>query len=413
MRLNALKSNEITTLPAGEHVDGLGLYLVVKSTGGRSWMFGFTWAGKRKKLGLGSAYTVTLEQARNLALDARKLVNEGIDPRLGRQAKPEHRTSPTFLDYARTVMATKTHNMKDKSVAQWVRGVETYAKPLHRMEIASIDRRDIVACLAPLWLTIPIAANAFRARLEVIFDHAKSNYMLPDSHPNPADWAMLKHLLPRQPAAGTIRGGHKSLPYAELPAFWAQLVARDTVSSQTLQFVILTGVRTREAMQCSWDQVNLDTGRWDLPGKVMKNTLIANVPLSSDAVALLRGIKARQEQAGLDTTKGYVFPGLKRGTMQSENTLLKLIQVDLGCAVTTHGFRSTIKTWLGEKTTHDKDTQEYILHHITGDAAEQAYKRGDFWEKRQAALQDWADYVTGRQFQAPKRGRPALTVVAA
>lgn len=410
MKLNQLNQDTLNDLPAGEHADGLGLYLIVKPTGGRSWMFKFSWANAKKKMGLGSACLITLDEARSLALDARKLVNAGTNPLTARVAKPAQRSSPPFLDYAREVAKVKSHGQKQKSVAAWERAVESYGQPLHKLEVANITRADVKACLEPIWLTIPISAATFRARLETIFDHAIANGLLPDDHKNPADWSMLKHLLPKQPPVGTARGGHKSLPYQDMPVFWNRLVKFDTTSARTLRFVILTCARTKEATQLQWDQLDLEAGRWDLPAKVMKNGLKANVPLSSDAVALLRQIKAEQDLVGFDTTKGYVFRGQNHTTMQGENTMLKLIQESLGLDVTTHGFRATFKTWAGEKTNHDRDTQEYCLHHITGEAAEQAYKRGDFWDKRQACLQDWADVVCGRKSLVP--ARPALALVA-
>jgi integrase len=243
--------------------------------------------------------------------------------------------------------------------------------------------------------------------------------VLPDDHQNPADWTMLQHLLPKQPKPGSVRGSHACLPYVELPAFWERLKAFGTTSAQTLQFLILTCMRSGEVLQTRWEQLDLEeVGEWLVPASVMKNGLPANVPLSSEAIELLRGIRNAQQAAGYDTTKGLVFRGQDPSKQQGQDTMLKLLKDSLGYADTTvHGFRATFKTWAGEKTSHDRDTQEYCLHHITGDAAEQAYKRGEFWDKRQACLQDWADVVTGLTPITPvkrklQRKAPALSLVA-
>lgn len=417
MKLNRLNQTTLDTLQAGEHADGLGLYLIVKPTGGRSWMFKFTWAGEKKKMGLGSAALISLEQARSLTLDAHKLINAGSNPLVARTKKPEQRSSPRFLDYAREVIKIKSHGQSKKSAESWVRAIEIYAKSLHKMELATITKHDVQDCLTPIWLTLPPTALNVRSKLEAIFRYAIANDDLMISHDrNPAKAETLRELLPKQPAS--TGKGHTSLPYLEMPAFFSKLQALDTTSARTLEFCILTCVRTNEAVQLRWEQLDLDAGEWVIPETVMKNGLPANVPLSSDAIALLRRIQALHNQAGIDTKKGYVFRGQDPKTCQGESTLLKLLQDTLGYDVTVHGFRTTFRSWTQNQTSHDGDTLEYCLHHITGDAAEAAYKKGDMWHKRQVALQDWADAVNGRapiepnKRRAPARPAPKLELVA-
>jgi integrase len=423
MNIELLSETKLATLSYGtnaagaaidkEHNDGGGLYLVVKPSGARSWMFKFTWAGKPRKMGLGSLQLVTLAQARDLAYQARKSVAAGVNPLITRPGAPAQKSSPTFLEIATAVKAVKSHGQAEKSVEAWDRCVDHHCRGLHKREIATITRQDIIDVLEPIWMKIPIAAQGVRSKLFVIFRSAQSDGVYPEEKRNPADWELLKDKMKKQPEAGTIRGPNKHVPYAQAPEFWSKLLARNTTSSKTLQFAILTCVRTNEAMQVSWEQLDLDAGRWEIPGKVMKNGLPADVPLSSDAIALLRQMKALHEQIGWPTDKGLVFRGKDNRSMQSENTLLKLIKVDLGYDATTHGCRTTFRTWTQDKTTHDGDTLEYCLHHIKGDAAELAYKRGEMWEKRQAALQDWNDYLAGRKFQLPKVGRPTKLALVA
>jgi integrase len=425
MHIDLLKSEKLATYSHGlngagkpidkEHNDGGGLYLIVKPSGAKSWMFKFTWAGKPRKMGLGSLQLVTLQQARDLAYEARKSIAAGINPLITRPGAPTQKSSPTFLEIATEVMKVKSHGQAEKSIEAWDRCVTHHCRSLHKKEIATITRQHIIDLLEPIWLTTPIAAQGVRSKLFVIFRSAQSDEIYPQDKRNPADWELLKDKLKKQPEAGTIRGANKSVPYAQAPEFWTKLLARNTISSKTLQFCMLTCVRTNEAMQTDWNQIDLDReegARWQIPGKVMKNGLPADVPLSSDAVELLRQMKALHEQNGWSTKKGLIFRGKDNKSVQSENTLLKLIKVDLGYDATTHGCRTTFRSWTQNKTEHDEATLEYCLHHIKGDAALLAYARGDMWEKRQAALQDWNDYLAGRKFQAPKRGRPPLSLVA-
>jgi integrase len=93
-----------------------------------------------------------------------------------------------------------------------------------------------------------------------------------------------------------------------------------------------------------WSQIDWKKGRWVIPGKVMKNTLEADIPLTDTVIARLRDI----QKAEWDDK--YVFPGLKAGTTCSNNTMLKLLKADMERNATVHGFRSTFRTW-GENET--------------------------------------------------------------
>jgi integrase len=413
MKIHLLKEKDLLTLPAGEHSDGGGLVLVVKPSGARNWVFICRWAGERKKLGFGSPQPGTvrhnsLAEARQLAHDARKRISDGINPVLDRPDAPAvQRTSPTFQEFAAHIRKKVIHGMAEKSVARWDRGVNVYAAPLHDKEIATITRQDVVACLEPIWLTIPVAAKKFQSHLVDVFDRAVAAEIISDQVRNPADFALLKKLLEKQPTEGSVRGSHASMPYEDLPAFWQRLVAIETIAAKTLQLAILCCVRTGEAIQAQDNQFDLDKGKWTIPGKVMKNGKEADIAMSKEAVALVREMQTWKAQLGITTP--YLFPGADMKGEQSNNTLLKLIKKQLGVPVTTHGFRTSFRSWTQDKTAHDNETLEYCLHHIKGDTAEAAYKKGQMWEKRQAALQDWADYVAGRAL--PKR-RAKLELVA-
>ena len=131
-----------------------------------------------------------------------------------------------------------------------------------------------------------------------------------------------------------------------------------------------------------------------IPGKVMKNGLEADIPLTDTVIAILRGI----QKAEWDDK--YVFPGLKAGTTCSNNTMLKLLKVDMKRKASVHGFRSTFRTWGQNETAIEREVLEYCLHHIEGGEAELAYARGDCWEKRKAALKAWETFCNSKS--APK-----------
>ena len=398
-----------------EHNDGGGLYLVATATGSHRWIFKFQWPDangvkKGKRMGLGSLDLVSIDEARDLAREAnKKLKRDGINPLVERPGETNDRaTSPTFLAFVQYIRPKATSHLSKNGVYIWDRGMNVYAKSLHNRKLATITRQDIVDCLDPIWMTIPVAAKKFQGQLFDLFDRAVAAGRFPETARNPADWNMLRKLLERQTHE---EKSHRSLPYKQVPAVWPRLVELDTVAAWTAQFIILTGVRTGEALQATRDQFDLDHedgAIWNIPGKVMKNGMPANVPLSRQAVAIVRKSLAWQREVHLKTE--LVFAGLS-GERQGENTVLSLLQNQLKLDTTTHGFRSSFRSWGGDQKEFKRETLEHCLHHLVGDAAELTYNKAEQWVKRQEALQAWANYVT--EIAVPVQRRPDLKVVAA
>jgi integrase len=132
----------------------------------------------------------------------------------------------------------------------------------------------VVKVLSPIWRNKPSAARETRRHLNTVFGAAKAIGHIDRNRVNPATWDdNLKHLLPKQPKTGTLRGKHKSLPYDEMPDFTVDLRALTAQSSHMLEITILTCVRTIEVVQMQWSQIDFKRGRWVIPGKVMKNDL--------------------------------------------------------------------------------------------------------------------------------------------
>ena len=357
----------------------------------------YQWAKKQEKMGIGSLADVGLAAARKKARKIREQARDGINPKLHReQVSASARSAPLFKDFATMICDQVVAGLKgDKSKAKWRRCIDVYAVPLHKLAIDQIGVDDIVNTLRPIWLTKPIAARETRAHLQHIFGAAKAMKHVDRNAINPASWDdNLKHLLPKQPKAGSLRGKHKSLPYDKIPAFMVDLRALTAQSARMLEVCILTCVRTIEAVQMQWSQIDWEKGRWVIPGKVMKNGLEADIPLPDTVIAILRDI----QKAEWDET--HVFPGLKAGTTCSNNTMLKLLKVDMKRNATVHGFRSTFRTWGQNETSIEREVLEYCLHHIEGGEAELAYARGDIWEKRKAALTDWEKFCNTKT--APK-----------
>lgn len=138
----------------------------------------------------------------------------------------------------------------------------------------------------------------------------------------------------------------------------------------------------------TWDEVDLDNARWDIPAARMKAGNPHSVPLSAPAVAIL------EEARGLVTgRKGEpVFPGLK-GKPMSDATMAKALTVAGGGDYTVHGMRSSFRDWVAERTAYPGDWAEAALAHTIPNKTEAAYRRTKFFDQRKAMMADWARFL--------------------
>jgi integrase len=153
-----------------------------------------------------------------------------------------------------------------------------------------------------------------------------------------------------------------------------------------------------ELLGAMWSEVDLVNGVWTVPAERMKAGRVHRVPLVDATVKLLRA------QIGLDAV--HVFPGAKKGTRlsaMSMSTVLQRLQRD---DLTVHGFRSTFRDWAAEAKDYPGELAEIALAHTVGTAVENAYRRGDLFERRRRLMADWAAWC-GVQ-KAPSNARPAV-----
>ena len=168
-----------------------------------------------------------------------------------------------------------------------------------------------------------------------------------------------------------------------------QLAGRPSLAAVALRFVILTCVRTSEALNAKWSEVDLERAIWVIPASRMKAGEEHRVPLAPEVVTLLR--KLRTGYAGSE----YLFPSSKAGKPLSNMSMLALLRRMGRDDLTVHGFRSTFRTWAAEKTTFPREICEAALAHAVGSAVERAYQKSDFFERRAKLMNAWATFVTG------------------
>jgi integrase len=235
---------------------------------------------------------------------------------------------------------------------------------------------------SPLWTTKPETASRVRGRVEAVLDWARARgYRDGD---NPARWrGYLDQLLPKKSKVRKVKH-HAALPYGELPDFMVALRERSATSAGALELTILTAARTGEVIGARWNEIDRQAKVWTVPAERMKAGRDHRVPLSAAALAVLERMqKVRQND--------YVFAGERRAMLSNTSMLMLLRRMDRG-DLTAHGFRSTFRTWAAERTGFPREVVEAALAHVVGDATEQAYQRGDLFEKRRRLMDAWAAF---------------------
>jgi integrase len=390
---NVLTPLTVKNAKPGRHADGGGLHLLVKDSGSRSWVFRFMLKGKTRDIGLGPAAgqdAVSLASARDLAAELRLKAKRGIDPLLEREQKAAEAEAAaqaakiagiTFKAVAEGYIASNEASWRNaKHRQQWGNTLSTYVYPvIGQLPVAQISTPHVLQILEPIWTEKPETASRIRGRIETILDAAKARGYRDGE--NPARWrGHIGQILP--PRTRLTRGHHKAMPYDAIPAFVAQLRARQAMAARALEFIILTAARTSETIGATWDEFDLKKGIWTIPAARMKAGREHRVPLSSRAVEILEGVKPLSKTA--------VFPG-ERGETLSAMSMAMLLR-RMGADVTVHGFRSGFRDWSAECTAYAHEVCEMALAHVIGNKAEAAYRRGDMFEKRRRLMDDWAAF---------------------
>jgi integrase len=350
-------------------------------------VFLYRWHGKPTEIGLGSARSVTLARARELAGQARGKLAEKINPKDSR--KPAN--GATFGECAdRLIGAMRPSWRNHKHAAQWEMTLREYAAPLRRLPVDKITTVDVLSVLKPLWNEKPETGSRLRGRIERVLDAAKAQGLR--SGENPARWrSHLDQLLPKRQRL--TRGHHAAMSYAEVPAFVANLQTRQATAGLALEFAILTAARSGEVLGARWVEFDLERAVWTIPAVRMKAGREHRVPLSRRALKIVKTM--HQTRDG-----DFVFPGQKAGTPLSAMALGMVLRRMSIEHVTVHGFRSAFRDWAAECTNFTNEVCEAALAHVIENKAEAAYRRGDLFDKRRKLMDAWAAFCA-----VPKAGK--------
>ena len=371
----------------GRYAVGFGAYLQISGNSGRSWVFRYQQAGRARHIGLGSAAEVTLAQAREKALQYRRLLrDQGIDPLASRAANRakaalDAAKGITFKECASRYIAAHEAAWRNAGHReQWPASLGAYVYPVFGdLPVSAVSTALVTKALEPIWAVKTETASRIRGRIEAVLDWAKARGYRDGE--NPARWrGHLENLFPaRSKVARVVH--HPALPYAGLPVFMATLRGRPGVGARALEFAILGASRTGEVLGARWDEIHGDV--WTIPAGRMKSGKEHRVPLSKRAVEILASLPHNGE---------FIFQGRGGGKTLSKRGLIAALHGMGRTDLTVHGFRSTFRDWVAERTNYPREVAEMALAHAIGDKTEAAYRRGDLFDKRRALMAEWARY---------------------
>jgi integrase len=408
--LHQLTVRELLAAPEGDLSDGGGLILRTRGQSA-SWVFRYTAAtGKRREMGLGVARLGSHAQAgdsvttaRDLARDARDLLQRGTDPiderdsrKAAAQAEEQAKKSAAKRDRMTLARAARDYHARviepsrtDKHAAQWIASLEHHVPgEIWHAPIDSITPPALLAALsgvralADAEVRVPETLQRVRQRLDSVFEDAIFHGLCIS---NPA--AAIKRKM-AETQVKRERGRFAALPYREAPAFLAQIREQQGIAARCLELAMLTAARTGEVLGAVWPEFDLEAGVWVVPGERMKAGEIHTVHLVPRALEIL------EQQKRLGST--YVFPSpvLKDAPLSNMGMLTLLKRMKVQDKTTVHGLcRATFSTWANETAAARADVIEACLAHKESDKIRAAYNRALFMSERRKLLEDWADYL--------------------
>ena len=379
----------------GKHSLGGGLMLLVRAPGKASYSMRYQRAGARRELGLGPHPIITIAMARERVLTNQRLIADGKDPAEVRaEAIVAARPGTTFSEAVAAYLTDHAAALGPKAMTAWRGTLGTYAEPtLGTQSVREITTDDILAVLRPIWSSKTPTAMKLQRRLAKVMAFARARGWR-DATENPARWQ--DHLSMALPKPAAIhRAKHQpSVPFEKLPAIMGRLTRDTGAAALAVRFIALTVCRATAGAHARWDEIDTKAGVWTIPRERMKDHPALRVPLSKQALAVLADAAKRR------TSSGLVFDGQRSGRPLSLTALMKALRRAGGGDATTHGLRSSFKSWTVEWEL-SRELAEMSLGHLVGNDVERAYQRGDALAPRAALLEKWASYLVA----VPKRRR--------
>lgn len=374
--------------------DGGGLFLLVQPNGSKLWRYKFRLHGKEGLLAIGSYPDISLAKARELHRSARTMVAAGENPVHARRAEREQvaqellrQQAGAFVTVLDGWRAITDPDLSPLSIRQREREIRKYLLPAFKgRTIQSVTRAELAALLKRVEARAPEVARNLRNYLSGIMEHA-IGLGLVDANPVP----------PTRILRRRAQVSHAALDAERLPDF-LRTVSQASINPETriaMQLVILTACRKSEVCGARWDEFDLEAGEWTIPAERMKARREHWVPLSRQAVELLRDL--RRLSSGT-----LLFPNRRDPDRPiAERTLNAVLQRNGYHGETIHGFRSVFSTHFNEAGANP-DVIERCLAHAPRDKVRAVYNRHQYQAERRELLQRWADHLEALELKAAR-----------
>lgn len=391
-RILPLTDAKIKTEKAGDKAiklfDGGGLFLLVSPAGGKLWRFKYRFGGMHKLLSLGKYPQISLEEARERREQAKKLLANGTDPGAVKQAQKTQtvQEKETFEVVAREwfykFKSTWAESHSSRVISRLEQNVFPY---IGHLPIAKIEAPEILAVLRRLESrNVLHSAHIIRGIVGQVFRYAVAcGYTKRDP---------TSDLRGAMPPAKTINRAAITDPGRAGDLLRAIDSYRGSFVVQcALKIAPLVFVRPGELRKAEWAEIDLEHALWNIPAEKMKMKQAHIVPLSTQALTILKEIHP------LTGSGKHVFPGRTSDRPMSDNAILAALR-NMGfekTEMTGHGFRAMARTMLDEVLHEPIHLIEHQLAHTVKDPLGRAYNRTSHLPERNAMMQRWADYLDG------------------
>ncbi|EMN5657926.1 tyrosine-type recombinase/integrase [Providencia rettgeri] len=365
--------------------DGGGLYLLVKTNGGKYWRLKYRIDGKEKLLAIGIYPTVTLADARRKRDDAKRLLADGIDP--NQQRKEQKQASKidsvnTFKNIALEWYEGRKDRWsvgyRDDMMDAFEKDVFPYIGNRPIAEIKPMELLEVLSIMEKRGATEKL--KKVRQRCGEVWKYAiitgRAEY-------NPAP-DLASAFVPHK------REHYAHLSVSELPEFLSSIdkYMGSQIVRVALRVLILTGVRPGELRKAEWSEINFDTKVWEIPAEKMKMRRPHIVPLSEQVIDLLKQIHP------ISGSYQYIFPSRtdyrKHISDMALNTMIR--RMGYSGRATGHGFRHTMSTILHEQG-YNTAWIETQLAHVDKNSIRGTYNHAQYIDGRREMLQWYADYL--------------------
>lgn len=398
MKLNEIKCRNAKPFPAPTKSvkkisDGQGLALWIMPNGSKYWRFVYRYNNKQKTLALGVYPEVSLKEAREMRAKYRKMVRDGLNPGLERRkAKVMSKVSNlnTFKAVAVEWHENRRHIWSDRYAAEIMNRLERDIFP----HMGDLPIREI----EPPYLLSVIRKIENRGAYELARRQLQKCGEI-------FRYAIACGKAVRDPsndireALKPVKKNHfAALDVRELPEFVQAIERNDARLYQTtrnaLNLMMLTFVRTSELIKATWDEIDFDNAEWVIPAERMKMGKEHIVPLSRQAIDILKSQKL------LTDHWPYVFPSHFRPRNPiSNNTILGAIKrLGYQGRMTGHGFRALAMSAIKQELGYRHEVVDRQLAHVPRSKVDKAYDRAMFLDDRKVMMQEWADYIDGLKY---------------